>query len=171
MGAIPSKRPSGRDCRRGPEKHRAHRAPRQIAPHDVRIRGADQNERVIEMSRQRFEELVTEALDRVPGELFALIDNCVVLVEDEPPADDPDLLGLYEGTPLTERDWSRDAVLPDKITLFQFPIEDASDDEDDVVVAIGETLIHEIGHYFGLSEEQIEEIEERYWRGDEDAVE
>ena len=52
------------------------------------------------------------------------------------------------------------------MTIFQQPIEDASDDEDDVVVAIGETLIHEIGHYFGLSEEEIEEIEERYWRGD-----
>ena len=83
--------------------------------------------------------------------------------------DPPDtLLGLYEGTPLTERHWSHETVLPDKVTLFQGPIEDASDDEDDVVVAIGETLIHEIGHYFGLSEEEIEEIEERYWRGEED---
>ena len=72
-----------------------------------------------------------------------------------------------EGTPLTERQWAHGNVLPDKITLFQGPIEDASEDEDDVVVAIGETLIHEIGHYFGLSEEEIEEIEERYWRGDE----
>jgi len=54
--------------------------------------------------------------------------------------------------------------LPDKVTLFQRPIEDASADEDDVVIAIGETLIHEIGHYFGLSEEEIEEIEEKYWQ-------
>ena len=80
------------------------------------------------------------------------------------------LLGLYEGTPLTERQWAHGNVLPDKITLFQLPIEDASDDEDDVVVAIGETLIHEIGHYFGLSEEEIEEIEEQYWRGGSDKV-
>ncbi len=71
-----------------------------------------------------------------------------------------------QGTPLTERQWAHGNTLPDKITLFQGPIEDASDDEDDVVVAIGETLIHEIGHYFGLSEEEIEEIEERYWRGE-----
>ena len=56
-------------------------------------------------------------------------------------------------------------MLPDKITLFQRPIEDESDDDEDTIVAIGETLIHEIGHYFGLSEEEIEEIEERYWRG------
>ena len=76
------------------------------------------------------------------------------------------LLGLYQGTPLTERQWAHGNALPDKITLFQLPIEDESDDEDDLVVAIGETLIHEIGHYFGLSEEEIEEIEERYWRGE-----
>jgi predicted Zn-dependent protease with MMP-like domain len=69
---------------------------------------------------------------------------------------------------LTERQWAHGNTLPDKITLFQLPIEDASDDEDDVVVAIGETLIHEIGHYFGLSEEEIEAIEEQYWRGGTD---
>jgi predicted Zn-dependent protease with MMP-like domain len=72
---------------------------------------------------------------------------------------------LYEGTPLTERQWAHGNVLPDKITLFQMPIEEASSDREDVVIAIAETLIHEIGHYFGLSEEEIEEIEERYWRG------
>ena len=54
------------------------------------------------------------------------------------------------------------------IVLFQGPIEEDCDDEDEIVVAIGETLIHEVGHYFGLSEEQIEEIEERYWRGESD---
>jgi predicted Zn-dependent protease with MMP-like domain len=86
-------------------------------------------------------------------------------VDLEPP---DTLLGLYEGTPLPERAWAHGNVLPDKVTLFQGPIEDASDDEDDVVVAIGETLIHEIGHYFGLSEEEIEAIEERYWRSQSD---
>jgi predicted Zn-dependent protease with MMP-like domain len=60
-------------------------------------------------------------------------------------------------------------VLPDRILLFQRPIERESEDDDDAVVAIGETLIHEIGHYFGLSEEEIQDIEERYWRGDDDA--
>jgi predicted Zn-dependent protease with MMP-like domain len=103
--------------------------------------------------------------------------NIAIVIEDEPTLEQleeveiepPDtLLGLYEGIPLTERQWSHGNTLPDKITLFQGPIEDASDDEDDVVVAIGETLIHEIGHYFGLSEEEIEEIEEKYWRGEDD---
>ena len=75
--------------------------------------------------------------------------------------------GLYEGTPLTERQWAHGNVLPDKITLFQGPIEESSDDREDTIVAIAETLIHEIGHYFGLSEEEIEEIEDRYWHGED----
>jgi len=82
--------------------------------------------------------------------------------------DEPsELLGLYQGTPLNERGFGYGNVLPDRITLFQFSIEDdANDDPDEIVVAIGETLIHELGHYFGMSEEQIMDIEERYWRGD-----
>lgn len=112
----------------------------------------------------------------IPEEFRQALTNIAIVVEDEPTTaqlaevgvEPPDsLFGLYEGTPLTEREWSRGNVLPDKITLFQAPIEDSSDDEDDLVRAIGETLIHEIGHYFGLSEEQIEEIEQRYWYGDE----
>lgn len=98
--------------------------------------------------------------------------NVAIVVDDEPERqllremaiEPPDtLLGLYQGTPLTERAWDYGNALPDRILLFQGPLERASDDEDDLVVAIGETLIHEIGHYFGLSEEEIEEIEERYW--------
>ena len=130
------------------------------------------------MTRERFRKLVDEALAGIPLRFRDALKNIAIVVEDEPTTaqlsdvgiDPPDtLLGLYEGTPLTERHWSHETLLPDKVTLFQAPIEDASDDEDDVVVAIGETLIHEIGHYFGLSEEEIEEIEERYWRGEGDA--
>ena len=129
------------------------------------------------MTRTKFRELVDEALDGIPKRFRDAMKNIAIVVEDEPTVQDleevgiepPDtLLGLYQGTPLTERQWAHGNVLPDKITLFQGPIEDSSEDEDDVVVAIGETLIHEVGHYFGLSEEEIEEIEERFWRGDED---
>jgi predicted Zn-dependent protease with MMP-like domain len=136
------------------------------------------------VTRDRFLALVREALADIPAEFRNALDNIAIVVEDEPTLEQlhevdlepPDtLLGLYEGTPLPERAWAHGNVLPDKVTLFQGPIEDASEDEDDVVVAIGETLIHEIGHYFGLSEEEIEEIEERYWRGgdfaDEDEAE
>jgi predicted Zn-dependent protease with MMP-like domain len=129
------------------------------------------------MTREQFRQLVEEALGTIPRQFRAAMQNIAIVIEDEPTPEQlneveiepPDtLLGLYQGTPLTERHWAEGNTLPDKITLFQLPIEDASDDEDDVVVAIGETLIHEIGHYFGLSEEEIEEIEERYWRGEED---
>ena len=84
-------------------------------------------------------------------------------MEIEPP---DSLYGLYQGTPLPERSWADGNRLPDRITIFQRPIEEDCDDEDDVRAVIGETLIHEVGHYFGLSEEEIEEIEEHYWRGD-----
>jgi predicted Zn-dependent protease with MMP-like domain len=125
------------------------------------------------MRRARFEQLVDEAVAGIPRRFRDAMTNLAIVVEDEPSPDlleemgiePPDtLLGLYQGTPLTERTWDFGNALPDQILLFQGPIERESADEPDVVVAIGETLIHEIGHYFGLSEEEIEEIEERYWR-------
>ena len=75
----------------------------------------------VEMSRNRFEELVADALDEVPDQLLQLMDNVVVLVEDEPEGDDPELLGLYEGYALTDRGWDYGAVLPDRITIFRNP--------------------------------------------------
>jgi predicted Zn-dependent protease with MMP-like domain len=108
--------------------------------------------------------------------------NVAIVIEDEPAPDlleemelgpSETLLGLYQGTPLTERTWQYGNTLPDRVLLFKGPLERESEDDEDLVVAIGETLIHEIGHYFGLSEEEISEIEERYWAsavdGDDDA--
>jgi predicted Zn-dependent protease with MMP-like domain len=128
------------------------------------------------VDRKQFEGLVAEALASIPRRFKKAMKNIAIVVEDEPPAElleemeiePPDtLLGLYQGTPLTERGWGHGNALPDRVLIFQGPHERDADDEDDLVVAIGETLIHEIGHYFGMSEEQIEEIEERYWRGDD----
>ena len=83
--------------------------------------------------------------------------------------DPPDtLFGLYQGVPLTERRWDYGNALPDRIVLFQGPHEREARDEDDLVASIGETLIHEIGHYFGLSEEEIEAIEDEYWHADDE---
>jgi len=129
------------------------------------------------VNREQFKKLVDEALASIPERFRDAMQNMAIVIEDEPttaqligagldPREDT-LLGLYEGIPLTERGWAHGNVLPDKITLFQGPIESESDSEDDTVVAIGETLIHEIGHYFGLSEEEIEAIEDEYWRGEE----
>jgi predicted Zn-dependent protease with MMP-like domain len=127
------------------------------------------------VDRHAFERLVAEALASIPRRFKSAMKNIAIVVEDEPSAalleemeiEPPDtLLGLYQGTPLTERTWGYGNTLPDRILIFQRPHERDAEDEDDLVVAIGETLIHEIGHYFGLSEEEIEEIEERYWRRD-----
>ena len=125
------------------------------------------------MDRAQFERLVADALAGIPRRFRDAMTNLAIVVEDEPArellremeVEPPDtLFGLYQGTPLTERRWDYGNTLPDRILLFQGPHEREADDEDDLVVSIGETLIHEIGHYFGLSEEQIEEIEEKYWR-------
>jgi len=128
------------------------------------------------VTREFFRELVEEAIDTIPLKFARQVRNLAIVVEDEASEelldelelDDPrDLLGLYQGTPLNERGFGYGNVLPDRITLFQRSIEDeCDDDEEEIVVAIGETLIHELGHYFGMSEEQIMDIEERYWRGD-----
>jgi predicted Zn-dependent protease with MMP-like domain len=132
------------------------------------------------VKRDQFLTRVDEALASIPEEFRRALVNIAIVIEDEPSAvqlaevgvEPPDtLLGLYQGTPITERQWAHGNVLPDKITLFQVPIEESSDDEDDLVRAIGETLIHEVGHYFGLSEDEIEEIEQRYWYGDADETE
>jgi predicted Zn-dependent protease with MMP-like domain len=132
------------------------------------------------MTRARFEQLVAEAIRTIPSRFRDELKNIAVIVEDEPSddlldemeIDPPDtLFGLYQGTPLTERTWDYGNALPDRIVLYQGPIEDASDTEDDVVVTVGETLIHEVGHYFGLSEEELEEIEERYWRAHDRSAE
>jgi hypothetical protein len=80
-----------------------------------------ENGRVVEMTREEFEELVSEALDRIPPELTRLMDNVAVFVEDEPPPEDPELLGLYEGTPLTERGEWYAGALPDRISVYMGP--------------------------------------------------
>lgn len=127
------------------------------------------------MTRAQFERLVVEAVTLIPKRFRREMKNLALVVEDEPSSDllddmeiePPDsLYGLYQGVPLPERSWAHGNHLPDKITIYQKPIEEDCDDEDEMRAVIGETLIHEVGHYFGLSEEEIEEIEERYWRGE-----
>ncbi|MBI4477010.1 MAG: metallopeptidase family protein [Acidobacteria bacterium] len=124
------------------------------------------------MTRETFERLVREAIDSIPSRFRKRMTNVAVVVEDEPsPAmlremeiEPPDtLFGLYQGTPLTQRSWDFGNALPDRITIYQRPIEEECRTDDEIVATIGETLIHELGHYFGMSEEHIQEIEDRYW--------
>jgi predicted Zn-dependent protease with MMP-like domain len=127
------------------------------------------------MTRERFTELVEEALREIPRRFRVAMKNVAVIVEDEPPphileemeigpADS--LFGLYQGTPLPERNWSYGNTLPDRISIYQRPIEEACEDDDEIRDCVAETVIHEFGHYFGMDEDQIEEIEEKYWRGE-----
>lgn len=127
------------------------------------------------MTRERFQELVAEAIDNIPRRFRAEMKNVAVIVEDEPPAhileemeiEPPDsLFGLYQGTPLPERTSGYGNALPDRISIYQGPIEDACEDDDEIRDCVAETVIHEFGHYFGMDEDQIEEIEEKYWRGE-----
>jgi predicted Zn-dependent protease with MMP-like domain len=129
----------------------------------------------MQLRKEEFTRLVEEALTDIPRRFREAMTNIAIVVEDEPSSEilaemeiePPDsLYGLYQGTPLTERGWGHGNTLPDRISLYKNPIEEDSEDHEDVIVCIAETLIHEIGHYFGLSEEEIEEIEEKYWRGE-----
>ncbi|MFT4010914.1 MAG: metallopeptidase family protein [Nocardioidaceae bacterium] len=113
---------------------------------------------MVEMSRERFEELVSDALDTIPPELTAMIDNVVVLVQDEPPAEDPDLLGVYDGIALPERDSGYAMVLPDRITIFRNPTLAMCETETDVVREVGITVIHEVAHHFGIDDERLHEL-------------
>ena len=130
------------------------------------------------MTREHFDRLVARAVRGIPKRFRDEMDNVAVVVEDRPSLEllnemelaPPDTLyGLYQGTPLPEREWAHGNVLPDRITIYQQPIVEDTEDDDAVIRAIGETVIHEFGHYFGLSEEEIEAIETRYWRGQADA--
>jgi predicted Zn-dependent protease with MMP-like domain len=111
----------------------------------------------VDMTRRRFEELVADALDSIPPELTAAMDNVVVLVEDQHESD-PDLLGLFEGTALTERTSSYGGVLPDRISIYQDAILDICDDEDDVVHEVAVTVVHEVAHHFGIDEATLHEL-------------
>ena len=111
------------------------------------------------MSREDFEDAVRDALDEIPAELAAQMDNVVVLVEDDPPEGEPDLLGVYEGFPLTERGefWATGA-LPDRITIFRNPTLSMCEDRAEVVDEVAVTVVHVISHHFGIDDDRLHEL-------------
>jgi predicted Zn-dependent protease with MMP-like domain len=111
---------------------------------------------MVEVTRSRFEVLVGDALDALPEELASLIDNVVVVVEEE--SDDPDLLGYYEGVPLTERHDYGSMVMPDRIVIFRRPICVMCESEDDVVEEVLVTVVHELAHHFGIDDDRLDEL-------------
>ena len=119
--------------------------------------------------RQEFEQLVAEALDTLPQRFRRHMRNIAVIVETAPSRElleamhlrpDHTLLGLYQGVPLPDRGHGYGNVLPDRITIFQQPIESLYQTPEEIQAAVRETVIHEVGHYFGLDDERIDELME-----------
>ena len=109
---------------------------------------------MIDVPRDRFEELVADALDSIPEDLGRRMENVWVVVEEH---SSEGLLGLYDGVPLTER-IGYAGVMPDRITIYRRPICETSDTEDDVVEAVRTTVIHEVAHHFGISDERLDDL-------------
>src|SRR6476620_6020986 len=111
------------------------------------------------MTRERFEKLVEDALKEIPKRFRREMRNVAVVVEDEPSQELRDEMEMEEGDTLFGLN------LPDRISIYQKPTEEACESEDEIRDCVAETVIHEFGHYFGMSEDEIEEIEEKFWRG------
>jgi predicted Zn-dependent protease with MMP-like domain len=112
---------------------------------------------MISLSRERFEQLVADALDSLPSDLGRAMENVAVTVEDHDPMGR--LLGLYEGVPLTRRGpLSYGGVMPDHITIYQDNISHTCSTEEEVVEAVRRTVIHEVAHHFGISDPRLEEL-------------
>ena len=112
----------------------------------------------MKVSAERFEQLVEAAVNVIPASLAQHIENVGIVVEDDPPAEDPYLLGLYEGIPLTERDSWDVAALPDRIRIFRNPILAISVTQADVVREVYITVVHEIAHHFGIDDDTLHDL-------------
>jgi len=110
------------------------------------------------MTRDTFEVLVSDALDTIPPELTQIMDNVAVFVEEEPDPSGPDLLGLYEGTPLTERGEWYAGVLPDRIIIYRGPILRMCRTTEEVVTEVATTVVHEVAHHFGIEDARLHEL-------------
>ena len=112
----------------------------------------------MDLDRADFDALVDQALDEIPDEIARLVHNVVVLVEDDPPDDDPDLLGVYDGVSLTERGTDHTG-LPDRITIFRRPLLEMCRDADELVREVRITVVHEIAHHFGIDDDRLHELD------------
>ena len=128
--------------------------------------GADTFRTVVEVSRSEFERMVGDALDEIPDALATELENVAVMVEDRPTREQlarvgarGTLLGLYEGVPLTARGpLSYSGVAPDRITIFQGPLSRRARDVDELTAQVRVTVLHEVGHYFGMDDERLREL-------------
>src|SRR3954471_534377 len=111
----------------------------------------------MELDRGAFEALVEQALDEIPAEIATQVRNVVVLVEDAPPAGEPDLLGIYEGVSLTDRTADHTG-LPDRITVFRRPLLAMCETQEELVREVRITVVHEIAHHFGIDDDRLHEL-------------
>ncbi len=111
---------------------------------------------MLQVSPQRFEGLVADALDDIPDGLAQFMDNVVVMIEDDPP--EPGLLGLYEGIPLTERDDYGGFAMPDRVIVYRLPLLEMCTSEDELVDQVTITVIHELAHHFGIDDDTLHEL-------------
>ena len=112
---------------------------------------------MVEVSREAFEQLVSEAIDSLPPDLAKMTDNVAIFVEDDPPPGQ-NLLGLYQGVPLTERGFFYAGALPDRITIYRRPTLWISANEAQVRDQVRMTVVHEIAHHFGIGDEKLHEL-------------
>ncbi len=111
------------------------------------------------VDRQRFEELAAQALDSLPRWVLERLDNVEIVVEDDPPRGQPNLMGLYHGIPLTQRGRGYAGVLPDTITLYRRTIQRHARNEDQLREVIAHTIEHEIAHFFGISDARLRHLD------------
>ncbi|HSH59006.1 MAG TPA: metallopeptidase family protein [Acidimicrobiales bacterium] len=111
---------------------------------------------MVDVLPERFSELVAEALDGIPAQLGAKMENVAVVVDDDSPPGD--LLGVYQGIPLTERGDYGAMALPDKITVFRQAVCVSCDTEEEVVAQVRTTVLHEVGHHFGIDDSRLQEL-------------
>ncbi|WP_237565749.1 metallopeptidase family protein [Ornithinimicrobium cerasi] len=110
------------------------------------------------LTHEEFEEAVGDALDLVPVELMDQLDNVAFFVEQEPPPEDPELLGVYDGVPLTERDHGWGGHLPDRIIIFSGPLQRMCEDREELLEEIAVTVVHEIAHHFGIDDDTLHKL-------------
>ncbi|HEY5222226.1 MAG TPA: metallopeptidase family protein [Microbacteriaceae bacterium] len=112
---------------------------------------------MVEISEEDFEKMVTEEYDAIPDEMLGELENVAILVSNQPPGERPRLFGLYSGHPLTTRGVYGFGELPDRITLYKNNMQEHSNDLDELRARVRITLVHEIGHYFGLDDKRLQE--------------
>jgi len=110
----------------------------------------------MQVSSERFEKLVSEAIDLIPEDLIELIDNVVFLIEDE--GEEPGILGLYDGIPLTERETYGIGELPDRIYIYRLPLCEMCETDEEIVHEVITTVVHEVAHHFGIDDDRLHEL-------------